>query len=153
MMAVVQVRLRLSSWFTLTMKGLIVVFIVLGHWVVCAQVQTQAQPPTSAPKRVSDPPVQQSADGIWEKAIEAAVGDQPALEGRTFGLSLPEKRPRWPACANPKVQVNASPRPVGRLSLSLRCDAPRWIGALQVLVSARRSHWVKTTSDSAIIVP
>jgi flagella basal body P-ring formation protein FlgA len=148
MMAVVQVRLRLSSWFTLTMKGLIVVFIVLGHWVVCAQVQTQAQPPTSAPKRVSDPPVQQSADGIWEKAIEAAVGDQPALEGRAFGLSLPEKRPRWPACANPKVQVNASPRPVGRLSLSLRCDAPRWIGALQVLVSARRSHWVTTKALS-----
>ena len=130
MMVLVQVRLRLSSWFTWTMKHLIVVFIGFGHWAVCAQVQAQAQPASSTPKRASDPPVQQSADEIWEKAIEAAVGDQPALEGRAFGLTLPEKRP------------------VGRLSLSLRCDAPRWIGALQVLVSARRSHWVTTKALS-----
>jgi len=76
----------------------------------------------------------------WESAIEQAIAEQPALAGQPFEIAWPAPRPKWPACADPKIQLRPGAKPVGRIALGLSCDAPRWRGAVQITVSARKRY-------------
>lgn len=78
----------------------------------------------------------------WETVIERAIAEQPSLAGVTFEIGWPPVWPKLPNCAEPRAQLATSVKPVGRLYVSLRCDAPRWMGSVQVNVSAKRRYIV-----------
>lgn len=77
----------------------------------------------------------------WRAAIETMVAEHPMLAGQDLRIDYPATLPRWPVCKAPRAQSTRQGIPVGRLSISLRCNEPRWQGAIQVVVVARRTHY------------
>jgi flagella basal body P-ring formation protein FlgA len=77
----------------------------------------------------------------WRAAIEALVTEHPMLAGQDLRIDYPVTLPRWPLCKAPRAQSTRQGVPVGRLSIQLRCSNPRWQGAIQVVVVARRTYY------------
>lgn len=81
------------------------------------------------------------ANAEWKNAIEKVVRDQALLQSQTPSVEwIDPKTDALPQCLNPRVSLPATTRPVGRLTVSLRCDSTRWIGSLQINISARRNY-------------
>ena len=85
----------------------------------------------------------------WQEAIRALIFEHPMLAGQRPQIEFPSSLPKWPACKQPYVQTAKQGVPVGRVSLNLRCLEPKWIGAIQVTVSVKRSHLAASRSLQA----
>jgi len=77
---------------------------------------------------------------IWQDTIRSLIAEHPMLAGQSLQIEFPSTLPKWPACKQPRAQIAKQGVPVGRVSLSLRCMDPRWLGSIQVTVGAKRSH-------------
>jgi len=88
----------------------------------------------------SDPAGASEAESQWRSAIEAVILEHPALVDAKPVVELSSSLPRWPRCTAPKAQVIRQGVPVGRVSVALRCQEPRWQGTVQVFVAAKRTH-------------
>lgn len=87
-----------------------------------------------------DPCDAQERGDIWQETIRSIIAEHPMLSGQSLLIEFPANLPKWPGCKQPRAQVNKQGVPVGRVSLSLRCMDPRWLGTVQVTVVAKRSH-------------
>jgi len=77
---------------------------------------------------------------VWQDAIRSLIAEHPMLAGQSVQVEFPSSLPKWPSCKQPRAQIARQGVPVGRVSLSLRCMDPRWLGSIQVTVGAKRSH-------------
>jgi flagella basal body P-ring formation protein FlgA len=84
--------------------------------------------------------VAQEKDHVWQDSIRAMISEHPMLAVQSLQIEFPSTLPKWPACKQPRAQIPKHGVPVGRVNLSLRCLEPRWLGSIQVTVSAKRSH-------------
>jgi flagella basal body P-ring formation protein FlgA len=76
----------------------------------------------------------------WQDAVRLLVVEHPMLATQNVQIEFPSNLPKWPPCKQPRGQIAKQGVPVGRVNVSLRCMDPRWIGAIQINVTAKRSH-------------
>jgi len=112
--------------------GKIVFALIPLAWVMCSY-------PLIAQERM-DP---------WQEVVRALISDHPMLAGQSLQIEFPSTLPKWPPCKQPRGQIAKQGVPVGRVSVSLRCLDPRWVGAVQVSVNAKRSHLAATRALQA----
>ena len=84
--------------------------------------------------------IAQERTELWQDTVRALISEHPMLAGQNLQIEFPSSLPKWPPCKQPRGQIAKQGVPVGRVSVSLRCMDPRWMGAIQVSVSAKRSH-------------
>jgi len=89
------------------------------------------------------------AGSEWRAAIKSLVSDHPMLAGQNLKIDYPSTLPRWPLCKTPRALNTRQGIPVGRVSIALRCNEPRWQGAIQVVVVARRTHFAASRALQA----
>jgi len=77
---------------------------------------------------------------LWQDVVRSLVSEHPMLAGQNLQIEFPSNLPKWPACKQPRGQIAKQGVPIGRVSVSLRCNDPRWVGAIQINVVAKRSH-------------
>ena len=84
--------------------------------------------------------IAQEKGEVWQDTIRSLIAEHPMLAGQSLQIEFPSSLPKWPACKEPRAQIARQGVPVGRVTLSLRCMDPRWLGSIQVTVGAKRSH-------------
>lgn len=84
--------------------------------------------------------VAQEANESWQESVRTLISEHPMFSGQRVQVEFPSNLPKWPFCKQPRASIAKQGVPVGRVSLSLRCMDPRWVGSIQVNVSAKRNH-------------
>jgi len=84
--------------------------------------------------------IAQDKGEVWQDTIRSLIAEHPMLAGQSLQIEFPSSLPKWTSCKQPRAQIARQGVPVGRVSLSLRCMDPRWLGSIQVTVGAKRSH-------------
>ena len=85
----------------------------------------------------------------WQETVRSLVSEHPMLIGQRVQVEFPSSLPKWPLCKQPRGQIAKQGVPVGRVNVSLRCMEPRWVGNIQINVSAKRSHLAATRALQA----
>ena len=89
------------------------------------------------------------ADQAWLPTIEAAIAELGRFSNTKTVVIFPEKLPKWPTCKLPRAMPGTGSTTTGRFPVSLRCDAPRWVGQLVVQVEATKRHFVAARAMQA----
>lgn len=84
--------------------------------------------------------IAQERNDNWQDTVRTLIAEHPMLAGQNLHIEFPSTLPKWPACKQPRAHIAKQGVPIGRVSLSLRCLDPRWLGSIQVTVGAKRSH-------------
>lgn len=91
----------------------------------------------------------QQVTEAWQDSVRLLVSEHPMLAGQAVQVEFPSSLPKWPPCKQPRGQIAKQGVPVGRVNVSLRCMEPRWVGSIQIIVSAKRSHLAATRALQA----